>query len=545
MKTINKMSLKIVTIIMMFLCISTGLISQPAQMWVNSYNGINNTNDRAFRSVVDAAGNLYVLGTTFNAQTKDDIVLIKYNQAGVQQWAKIYAGEVDADDMPEDIVIDAQGNVFCAVYNQSSVGQNPHRIIVLKYNPSGTLVWIFENTPIDNYKIPTCLTVANDGYIYVAGKFLNGNQIQPYFVKINPNGTLNNLGYLPFTADNYSSFFDIIADNFGNVYLTGSYKNNIVTCKFNTACDTVWTRSYKGTANGIIAGDKICFDESFNILVGGSVMNTGTSYDFCVIKYNNFGVQQWVRTYNGSGSGADILKDMVVGSDGSVYLTGRVYNGVAGNDIATCRINQAGNLFWTNLYNGAGNGNDWASSIALDNAGALYVGGTSNEGSNGTDYTVIKYSTLLGNMHWAAHYSLSTSDTLTSMVLDNNYNVLISGHHKRFLNSDRDFGIYKLGSTIGIQQMSNEIPAQFELYQNYPNPFNPTTNIKLQIPESGLVKLVVFDVTGREVAELVNETLGAGEYKVDFNASGLTSGVYFYRLEAEGFSEIKKMILVK
>ncbi len=101
------------------------------------------------------------------------------------------------------------------------------------------------------------------------------------------------------------------------------------------------------------------------------------------------------------------------------------------------------------------------------------------------------------------------------------------------------------GSFIGIEPISGNVPEKYSLSQNYPNPFNPTTNIKLQIPESGLVKLVVFDVTGREVAELVNETLGAGEYKVDFNATGLTSGVYFYRIESAVFTDVKKMILVK
>ncbi len=101
------------------------------------------------------------------------------------------------------------------------------------------------------------------------------------------------------------------------------------------------------------------------------------------------------------------------------------------------------------------------------------------------------------------------------------------------------------GGFIGIEPVSGNVPEKYALSQNYPNPFNPTTNIKLQVPESGLVKLVVFDVTGRQVAELVNETLSAGEYKVDFNASGLTSGVYFYRLETGGFTDVKKMTLIK
>jgi hypothetical protein len=97
----------------------------------------------------------------------------------------------------------------------------------------------------------------------------------------------------------------------------------------------------------------------------------------------------------------------------------------------------------------------------------------------------------------------------------------------------------------GISQIGTEIPKQFSLDQNYPNPFNPVTNIRMNIPKSGHVSLKVFDITGREVSEPVNSQLSAGIYNVDFDASALTSGVYFYRLGAEGFSETKKMVLVK
>ncbi len=97
----------------------------------------------------------------------------------------------------------------------------------------------------------------------------------------------------------------------------------------------------------------------------------------------------------------------------------------------------------------------------------------------------------------------------------------------------------------GIQTISYEIPSGFSLEQNYPNPFNPVTNIRFSIPKSGVVTLKVFDVSGREVAQLINENLNAGSYNYDFNASYLSSGVYFYRISSEGFSDVKKMILVK
>jgi photosystem II stability/assembly factor-like uncharacterized protein len=99
------------------------------------------------------------------------------------------------------------------------------------------------------------------------------------------------------------------------------------------------------------------------------------------------------------------------------------------------------------------------------------------------------------------------------------------------------------------------IPKEFVLSQNYPNPFNPTTKIKYSIPNTrspllggaggGLVTLIVYDVLGRKVATLVNENKQPGEYKVEFNAKNLTSGVYFYQLRAGGFTSTKKMVVIK
>lgn len=88
-------------------------------------------------------------------------------------------------------------------------------------------------------------------------------------------------------------------------------------------------------------------------------------------------------------------------------------------------------------------------------------------------------------------------------------------------------------------------PDKYILSQNYPNPFNPVTNLEFGIPESGFVSLKVFDILGKEVATLVNEKLSTGRYETNFDGSNLTSGVYFYKLEVNGFSEVKSMILIK
>ncbi|MBZ0203951.1 MAG: T9SS type A sorting domain-containing protein [Ignavibacteria bacterium] len=108
------------------------------------------------------------------------------------------------------------------------------------------------------------------------------------------------------------------------------------------------------------------------------------------------------------------------------------------------------------------------------------------------------------------------------------------------------------GPPIGITPISNEVPVDYMLKQNYPNPFNPTTNIEFSLPRSSFVRLVVFDMLGREVETLVNENLSASTFKADWNASNYPSGIYFYRLEVRqagsstnGFVESRKMILIK
>jgi hypothetical protein len=88
-------------------------------------------------------------------------------------------------------------------------------------------------------------------------------------------------------------------------------------------------------------------------------------------------------------------------------------------------------------------------------------------------------------------------------------------------------------------------PTEYKLYDNYPNPFNPSTTLRYSIPEASLTTLKVYDELGKEVATLVNETKSAGIYEVEFNASNLSSGIYYYTLQAGSFSKTNKMILMK
>lgn len=100
-------------------------------------------------------------------------------------------------------------------------------------------------------------------------------------------------------------------------------------------------------------------------------------------------------------------------------------------------------------------------------------------------------------------------------------------------------------SFVGVSPISSEVPANYSLSQNYPNPFNPTTNIKFAVAKSGFVNLKVYDLSGKEVASLVNDNLSAGTYSYAFDGSKLSSGIYFYTIRANDFTETKKMMLIK
>ena len=126
----------------------------------------------------------------------------------------------------------------------------------------------------------------------------------------------------------------------------------------------------------------------------------------------------------------------------------------------------------------------------------------------------------------------------------------------RFVTDDSCFALYSESGSSNVWAAQGcsgtltgisiaETPADFRLSQNFPNPFNPSTKISYSLPKQGFVTLKVYDILGKEVALLVNETKQAGNYIFDFNPSNLTSGVYFYKLESNGFSDIKKMVLLK
>jgi parallel beta-helix repeat protein len=140
------------------------------------------------------------------------------------------------------------------------------------------------------------------------------------------------------------------------------------------------------------------------------------------------------------------------------------------------------------------------------------------------------------------YHLLSTSPAIDAGSGDNSPSIDKEGV-ARPQGSNWDLGAYEYSSSSSVQ--SDDIVKDFQLYQNYPNPFNPVTSIKYTIGIRQFISLKVYDILGNEIATFVNEEKSAGEYEVEFNASNLPSGIYFYQLKVGNFIDTKKMILLK
>jgi hypothetical protein len=118
------------------------------------------------------------------------------------------------------------------------------------------------------------------------------------------------------------------------------------------------------------------------------------------------------------------------------------------------------------------------------------------------------------------------------------YNSTTSGTYSWFISK------YSL-LTSDINGYQDIIPNYFMLYQNFPNPFNPTTRIKFTIPYGTVVKLLIYDINGKLISKLLNKDLAQGAHEIEFNCSGLSSGIYFYQLQAGTYCQSRKMLLIK
>ncbi|MBK7446834.1 MAG: T9SS type A sorting domain-containing protein [Ignavibacteria bacterium] len=168
---------------------------------------------------------------------------------------------------------------------------------------------------------------------------------------------------------------------------------------------------------------------------------------------------------------------------------------------------------------------NWSTATETNNAGF----DVERKAATGTEWTKVGNVTGNGTTSEVRNY------TFTDRANTGTYN-----YRLKQLDVNGNFEYFNLSNEIEVG-----VPNSFDMSQNYPNPFNPSTKINYDLPVDGNVSIVLYDLTGRQVASIVNEVKTAGYYTVSFNASNLASGMYFYRISASNFVSTKKMVLVK
>ena len=499
---------------------------------------------------LDISGNIYLTGYGSQKSDPKDFLTMKCDSLGNIKWTATYNGPDNSTDEANDIDVDEEGNVY--VTGQSKGIGTGYDYATIKYDASGNQKWIARyNSPAFLSDEAQKIKLDKDGNVYVSGNSLNANgNYDIATIKY------NNIGQFQWVKryNGMSNGLDVVCgldtDKECNIYVGGTSDSvgtlyNYIVLKYNLSGDELWIKKYNGLGNDGDWANAMTMDDSANIYVTGWSVGSGTNTDYATVKYNSDGVFQWAARWDDPANSFEEANDITVDTDGNVYVTGFSVGAGTDNDYTTVKYNSNGIQQWVSNYNGPANLSDVGMFITLDAYNNPYIIGQSFNGNS--EMASMKYDSN-GLQNWAFRYNYDnyTSIIPAGILLDKSGNIFIA---QTIYASDRSvWNIRKYSQPGFIPVGVNEeiiTPSEFVLYQNYPNPFNPLTTIRYEIPQTGFVTIRVYDILGREVAALVNEEKPAGSYEVIFNASQLSSGVYFYRIKTEEFVQTKKLILMK
>ncbi len=320
-------------------------------------------------------------------------------------------------------------------------------------------------------------------------------------------------------------------------------ENNIFLALAGTYFDASTGGIYKSTNAGsnfslsVTKGESnaLCFINSNTGWASGYYMNDVMLKRGHLLKTTNGGTN-WVEQYKDSMINATNIYSIQFLNQNTGFAIGSLYN----NKSRFFKTTNGGDNWDTVTYN-----HSRGNSLFFINQSTGWIGGNSYPDTSSIAYTTN------GGANWILQKK-NYQATVKNIFFINNQTGWAAFNSSNILKTTTS------GLTF-IQPINTEIPASFSLGQNYPNPFNPVTNIEFQVPSLSFpnvsiggyplghpfVKLVVYDLLGREVKTLVNEYKQAGTYQVSFNAEGLSSGIYFYKMTAGDFSETKKLVLIK
>ncbi len=377
------------------------------------------------------------------------------------------------------------------------------------------------------FNIPRSITDDSNGNVILAG--VGGTGFGWQILKCNSNGdSLWSKTLFSFGREARS----VITDNEDNIVVTG-WVNAIY--KYDPDGNLLYNQTLGGDDNWERAS-LLKYDDENVFVIGGKRRASGSSFDILLGKYSiATGDSIWTYVFNypepefgAYGWDGAILNDssLVV-----ITQTNTVIGSTFYSNIYLLKFSLADNpvpvelsSFTANISSNSSVVLNWSTATETNNLGFEIE----RKSVNG-DYEKKGFVNGFG----------TTTEPRTYLFTDNTVSSGIYFYHLKQLDYN---GSYQYSDEIEVEISQ---PKEFSLSQNFPNPFNPTTKIKYWISSDGNVTLTVYNMLGEKVAELVNKVINAGVYEVNFDASKLSSGVYYYRIKTGNYSTVKKMLLMK
>jgi hypothetical protein len=365
------------------------------QLWSRNYNGVFNGTDQLTAMTLDPAGNVYVTGTSQISAAGSEYLTIKYDANGIQKWVAHYSGPSAGRNLATSIGADANGNIYVTGTGFQSVTTN-FDIVTVKYNNLGVQQWVNTyNGSANQNDRANSIAVTNSG-VFVTGSsadLIGGIDAATIKIDLNTGSQL--------WAKIYNGSFNgsdvgnaIVADAAGNIYITGSTSiaasnTDYLTIKYNSNGVQQWVSTHDGHGLGD-ASNALVLDNNNNIIVTGVSYTTGFGMEYQTVQYNNAGVQQWVAIFDiGQASDIRTNSNIVVDFTNDTYICGQKWNGTS-FDWVVIRYSPGGNEQWSDTYFRSAQGSSRASGLAIDNQARLFVTGQTFNGSR-YDITTIKY----------------------------------------------------------------------------------------------------------------------------------------------------------
>ncbi len=352
--------------------------------------------------------------------------LAQVDTAWVRRWSSV---PINGSDYVYGLTVDGDGNVYIA--GASDYLSSNAEAITFKYSPTGESLW-FSVLPRTNSQMLRSVAVGASGNVYVTGYTMETGNGAYFTVKYRPNGDTAWVRLFNQTSG-YDFSRKLVLDNQENVYITGygqasNYQYTYYTVKYDSSGNQLWARADSFGGAYTFQPNDLALDNDGNPYLVTKTKHPTQRDNWLVVKYKaETGDTYWVRTYNGPADSIDEARGIAFDNAGNVYVTGTSYGGLAtGFDIVTIKYNSSGDTQWVRRWSNpdtaAGDAGYW---IKVDGAGNVYVYGTTySKAPAGQDLVVLKYNSD-GVFQWAAKYqgpggydNVIDKDSQNGMALD-------------------------------------------------------------------------------------------------------------------------------